>query len=225
MNKKITISRLKTLLKKRGWTQKELCEKSNVSQQTISHIMKDKNKTCKQGVVDDIAQALDVFPEYLTNETNYPNIDAWNNLIGYDMNEFSLNDFLGLMSESQDLSYNPDTSIEYAKIIDDKNNKEYLISKRHAYFLINAFIGAFNSFLLPLSVVNIHDVIEKQYNEKNEKMCFIPESLYFKIHQRINACNIYPEYAGFQKYTNVNDFITDAIKEKIEMIENENKKH
>lgn len=69
MDEKYSI-RLNELLEEKNMTQKELAQKSNVTEATISNYIKAKQLP-KLGVVEKIADVLDVSVDYLLGRTNF----------------------------------------------------------------------------------------------------------------------------------------------------------
>lgn len=135
-----------------GWSQADLAYKAGVSQQTLVNLLKH-NKRPKDVTIEKIAEALGVYKEYLTGETNYKNYDSWLDMWSiYDLN-----------AKQEDALFNMLEAWGY--VLDDKEKDQGFIfvscpdgtkkalCKWHLEFLLQYFFTSFDNIIMPLHLI------------------------------------------------------------------------
>ena len=152
---KIFGSRLKIMLKRKNMNQaalsSHLTEKGHrITEQSISHWVNYISQPT-QANIDNVSEELQVFPEYLSGEIDYPTIEDWKKS-RYDLSPDQCKAIKIYLSA---FGYSIPDDFYFHEIIEmNKDGDKIVIDRMHLLDLVRQFMTMIDSYCLPYELLN-----------------------------------------------------------------------
>lgn len=154
------IRKIKELLEIKKWNQADLAYHAGITEQTLTNLLKG---YCipKDITLQKIAEALGVYKEYLTGETNYKTFDSWLDL--HSVYYFTEKQELSIFNLFSSWGYHIEKTENNFYLVTAPSGSEKILCKWHLESLFYNFFVSFDSVLLPVHLApnDILNIIQK----------------------------------------------------------------